>query len=573
MKTQKCVGASSHGTIDWHSIDWAKCNQEVRRLQTRIVKATREGRHGKVKALQWMLTHSFSGKALAVKRVTENQGKKTPGVDGETWSTPEEKSQAVLLLKRHDYKPLPLKRIYIPKSNGKKRPLGIPTMKDRAMQALYLLALEPIAETTADGRSFGFRPRRSTADAIEQCFNVLSRKSSAQWILEGDIKGCFDNISHDWLLGNVPIDYKILKVWLKAGYMEKRQLFPTEAGTPQGGIISPVLANLALDGLEAKLKEEVGKSRNIRGIVTSPKINYVRYADDFIVTGMSKEILEEKVKPLIEEFMGTRGLTLSPEKTKITHIEEGFDFLGQNVRKYNGKLLIKPSKKNIKTFLEKIRATIEGNKTAKQENLIGLLNPMIRGWANYHQHVVSKKIFSYVDHEIWKKLWQWASRRHPKKGKRWIKDRYFKRIGGSNWVFAAETDEKLPNGNPIMLRLRKASDVKIVRHKAIHLKANPFDPQWEEYFEVRESVRLLNTIGGRNKLISLWKSQGGICPRCSQPITKDSGWNKHYIIPKVDGGGVEQKNLVMVHPNCHRQIHANKIKVVKPASVRGLCKA
>ena len=258
MKTQKCVGASFHGTIDWHSIDWAKCNQEVRRLQTRIVKATREGRHGKVKALQWMLTHSVSGKALAVKRVTENQGKKTPGVDGETWSTPVDKSQAVLSLKRHGYKPMPLKRIYIPKSNGKKRPLGIPTMKDRAMQALYLLALEPISETTADGRSFGFRPKRSTADAIGQSFTALAKETSAQWILEGDIKGCFDNISHDWLLDNVPMDCKILKAWLKAGYMEKRQLFPTEAGTPQGGIISPVLTNLALDGLEAQLKE-IGK--------------------------------------------------------------------------------------------------------------------------------------------------------------------------------------------------------------------------------------------------------------------------------------------------------------------------
>ena len=210
MTIKKCVGASSHEMIDWHSIDWAKCNQEVRRLQTRIVKATREGRHGKVKALQWMLTHSFSGKTLAVKRVTENQGKKTPGVDGETWSTPEDKSQAVLLLKRHGYKPMPLKRIYIPKSNGKKRPLGIPTMMDRAMQALYLLALEPISETKADNRSFGFRPRRSTADAIGQCFKALCHKNSAQWILEGDIKGCFDNISHDWLLDNVPMDNKIL---------------------------------------------------------------------------------------------------------------------------------------------------------------------------------------------------------------------------------------------------------------------------------------------------------------------------------------------------------------------------
>jgi RNA-directed DNA polymerase len=240
----------------------------------RIVKATREGRSGKVKALQWMLTHSFSGKALAVRRVTENQSKKTPGVDSITWFTPEAKFQAILSLKRHGYRPQSLRRIYIPKANGKMRPLGIPTLKDRAMQALYLLALEPVAETTADGRSFGFRPERSTADAMEQYFKTLSRKVVApQWILEGDIKGCFDNISHDWLLANIPTDRTILKKWLKAGCMEDRQLFPTEAGTPQGGIISPTLANFVWDGLEAKPDTVFGRRRYVNGKQTRLMVN------------------------------------------------------------------------------------------------------------------------------------------------------------------------------------------------------------------------------------------------------------------------------------------------------------
>lgn len=572
MTTQNnCVGASFDKPVDWHSIDWAKCHREVRRLQVRIVKATQEGRHGKVKSLQWLLTHSFSGKALAVKRVTENQGKKTPGVDGKTWSNPRDKSYAIISLKRKGYKTDPLKRIYIPKSNGKKRPLGIPTMKDRAMQALYLLALEPVAETLADHRSYGFRPKRSTADAIEQCFATLCRRDRAEWILEGDIKGCFDNISHDWLIENVPTDKIILKKWLKAGFVDNKQLFPTENGTPQGGIISPALANLALDGLEEKLMTR-WKPKRVKGRIFNPKVNYIRYADDFIVTGYSKELLEREVKPVIEEFMEERGLALSPEKTKITHIEEGFDFLGQNVRKYDGKLLIKPSKKNIKAFLGKVRTTIEENKSTEQEYLICLLNPMITGWANYHRHVVSKEIFSSVDYGIWKKLRQWAYRRHPKKGKRWIVDRYWKRLGGK-WEFAAETSEKFPDGKPIMEILRKASDIKIVRHKAIKLEANPFDPQWEQYFEVRESVRMENTLAGRSKLLRLWNSQGGICPICHQPITRESGWNVHHIISKVNGGGDQLNNLVMVHPNCHRQIHVKDIKVVKPASVKRLIKA
>ena len=222
--------------VEWHQIDWSKCHSNVRRLQARIVKATKEGRWGKVKALQHLLTHSLSGKALAVKRVTENQGKRTPGVDRVTWSTPGAKSKAVASLRQRGYRPQPLRRVYIPKANGKRRPLGIPTMKDRAMQALYLLALEPVAETTADSNSYGFRPERSCADAIQACFNAVRRQVSAQWILEGDIKGCFDNISHEWLLENIPTNKTILRKWLKAGFIEEKTLFPTDTGTPQGGL-------------------------------------------------------------------------------------------------------------------------------------------------------------------------------------------------------------------------------------------------------------------------------------------------------------------------------------------------
>jgi RNA-directed DNA polymerase len=343
MNVDKSMCASSGKAEHWDQIDWFQCERHVRRLQARIVKATREGRWNKVKTLQRLLTHSFSGKALAVKRVTENQGKRTPGVDGRIWNTPASKLKAIGSMQRRGYRPLPLRRVYIPKANGKQRPLGIPTMKDRSMQALYLLALAPIAETTADLNSYGFRPERSTADALQQCFNVLSRKCSPQWVLEGDIKGCFDHINHEWMLQNVPTDKTVLQKWLKAGYIENRTLFSTEAGTPQGGIISPTLANMTLDGLEKLLSEHFPRGKWKDGKPWRPKVNMVRYADDFIITGDSKELLENEVRPLVEQFLTQRGLTLSADKTCITHIDQGFDFLGQNLRKYDGKPLVKPS--------------------------------------------------------------------------------------------------------------------------------------------------------------------------------------------------------------------------------------
>src|SRR5260370_22435599 len=410
------AGAASHQERGWHTINWQAANREVRRLQVRIVKAQQQGKWGKVKSLQHLLTHSFSGKALAVKRVTENQGKRTAGVDGEIWKTPQKKADAIETLTQRGYHPRPLRRIYIPKSNGRLRPLGIPTMKDRAMQALYLLALDPIAEIQADPNSYGFRKERSTADAIDQSHTVLSNRTGAEWILQGAIKECFDRISHDWLLAHAPMDKTILRKWLKAGFIEKRVLKATEEGTPQGGICSPVLANLALDGLEARLRERYPKASNAS---RKAKANLVRFADDFIITGSSKELLENEIKPLVEQFMKERGLELSQEKTHITHITTGFDFLGQNVRKYkDGKVLVNPSKKNVKTFLTTIRKLIKENAQATAGNLIVQLNPKIRGWANYHRHVSSKQTFVKVDDAIFRAVWQWARRRHPKKPRR-----------------------------------------------------------------------------------------------------------------------------------------------------------
>jgi len=563
MTTMQMVGAASCREVDWHSINWAKTHQTTKRLQMRIAKAVREGRWGKAKALQWLLTHSFYGKAIAVKRVTENQGKRTPGVDGVTWDTPESKAKAVMSLKRRGYKPLPLRRAFIPKANGKMRPLGIPTMKDRAMQALHLLALEPIAETRADPNSYGFRPGRASRDAAEQCFITLSRKDSAPRVLDADITGCFDNISHDWMIANIPMDKEILRKWLKAGFIWKSQMFPTESGTPQGGIISPVLANMTLDGMERRLTERFGAKGSRKA--NRNKVNLIRYADDFVITGATKEVLEE-AKAEIEDFLKERGLSLSPEKTKIVHIEEGFDFLGWNVRKYDGKVLIKPAKKNVQTFLRKIRAIIKEAKTEKQETVIARLNPIIRGWANYHQNQVAKETFLKVDDVIWKQLWQWACRRHPNKPLKWIKNRYFVQQGRCNWVFGTTVTEK--NGKEMFVRLVRASDTPIRRHIKIKGEANPYDPKWEVYFEERLRLTLKDDLKGRRRLLHLWLTQGGKCPNCGEHITKETGWHLHHILPKAHGGTDAMSNLIILHPNCHRQVHSRG-KGELPASVTG----
>jgi RNA-directed DNA polymerase len=283
------AGAAPGHVTDWHSIDWRKVHRTVRRLQARIVKAIRAGKWGKVKALVYLLTHSFSGRALAILRVVSNSGAKTPGVDGVCWDTPEAKTAAFSTLRRHGYQPKPLRRVYIPKSNGDLRPLGIPTVTDRAMQALALLGLDPIAESLADGHSYGFRLERCCADALQQTHNILGSPHSPSWILEGDIKACFDRISHEWLLRQIPMDKELLRKWLEAGYLEKHVLFATTEGTPQGGIISPVLANRALDGLQRLLAD---RFMDTPKRAKMHKVHLVRYADDFIITGTSEVLLE-----------------------------------------------------------------------------------------------------------------------------------------------------------------------------------------------------------------------------------------------------------------------------------------
>jgi RNA-directed DNA polymerase len=548
------AGATPDRVTDWHSINWKKVFRTVRRLQARIVKAVREGRWGKVQALVYLLTHSFSGRALAILRVVSNSGAKTPGVDGVLWNTPEAKSSAFNDLRRHGYKPKPRRRTYIPKSNGQLRGLGIPTMKDRGMEALHLLGLDPIEETLADRNSYGFRQSRCCADALQQCHQLLRGPGGARWILEGDIKSCFDRISQDWLTTHVPMDKGILQKWLKAGFLEKNVFYPTTEGTPQGGIISPALANRTLDGLEDLLARHYA---NTKGPKRKYKVHLVRYADDFIITCTCPILLEYGVKPLVEQFLKERGLELSHEKTKITHSEDGFDFLGQTVRRYpSGKILLRPSKKSVKAFLTKIREVFQeqgGHCTAGE--LIQTLNAKIKGWTMYHRHACSKRIFMYVDDRIYRMLWRWCRKRHRQKSRKWIRKKYFQWFQDREVFTGILRDSK---GKTYPIRLMRASRVRIIRHVKIRGDANPYDPAWEGYLDGRLFRRMNMTLAGRTQIRYLWKQQQGRCEDCGQLLREDEPWQVHHRTRRSHGGGDELTNLQLLHANCHRQRHSNE---------------
>ncbi len=471
---------------DWKAITWMALRQQVRRLQVRIAKAVKDGNRRRALALQWLLTHSCAARLLAVWRVTTNRGAHTPGVDNLVWRTPRQKLQAAENLKRHGYRPKPLRRIYIPKKNGKLRPLSIPTLHDRAMQALHALALAPVAETWADPHSYGFREGRCCADALEHAHIVLSRKHSPQWVLEGDIKACFDQISHEWLLQNVLMDRQILRKWLKAGYWEKDQLFPTEKGTPQGGLISPLLSNLTLDGLEQAVR-----------VVAKPgdKVNFVRYADDFVVTGATRELLEQKVKPALTDFLHQRGLELSEQKTVITPIQTGFNFLGHTLRKFGSKLLMTPAKSKVQSLREKIKQRIQPALGLSQEALLRQLNPLLRGWANYYRNGAAKRTFGKLDFYIHHRLRRWATRRHPEKSQAWKHRKYFSAAGPAG-VFSVRLHPK--TGEPRVLKVYSMANTKIERHLKVRGAANPYDPTYTEYFDQRRCFawRVLRPSGG-----------------------------------------------------------------------------
>jgi RNA-directed DNA polymerase len=347
-------------------------------------------------------------------------------------------------------------------------------MHDRAMQALFAIALDPVAETTADPNSYGFRERRSCADAIAQCFLSLCRKTSAQWVFEADIKSCFDQINHNWILENIPLNKTILRKWLKAGYIENQRMFPTPQGTPQGGIISPTIMNMVLDGLETVLKRQFPRWKGY-------KVNFIRYADDFIITSSSKEVIRNEIVPVVKDFLKVRGLVLSEDKSKITHINEGFDFLSQNIRKYKGKLLIRPSRQSVQSFKDKLKALLRSHRGIPAHALIRLINPVIRGWSNYHKGICAKSTFAKLRAFIYWQLKKWAKYHHSNKNRWWIFRRYF-----TDNHF---TDHRTTNNGVVCHRLYRIAYVPIRYHVKIRSNANPFLPEFDRYFFFRQRRR------------------------------------------------------------------------------------
>jgi RNA-directed DNA polymerase len=394
----------------------------------------------------------------------------------------------------------------------------------------------------------------------------LSNRHGPEWILEGDIKACFDRICHGWLLAHIPMDQPLLRRWLEAGFLEKQTWFATTEGTPQGGIVSPVLANRTLDGLQRLLAGHFAMTPNQQ---RKTKVHLVRYADDFVITGSSRELLRDEVQPLVADFLKERGLELSPEKTRITRLKDGFDFLGQNVRRYRcGKVLTKPSKRSVKTFLAKIQETIDGSGSQTAGEMIRRLNQQIKGWTMYHRYAASKRTFTHVDHRIFRMVWRWCRRRHRTKSRKWIKEKYFQRDGHRHWVFTGTLYDHKGQGRPI--QLMAAAPVRIIRYVKIRSAVNPYDPEWELYLEARWGWQLAQTLAGHSRIEYLWKEQEGRCVVCGQPMhLAEEDHHIHHRIWRSRGGPDTADNLELLHANCHRQIHVQERRTRAAASCEG----
>lgn len=456
-------------------IDWLKVSKHVRRLQDRIYRVADEGNFGKVKALQKLIINSYYVKLYAIKQITqENTGKTTPGVDGKVYLTNSERSQLLTELcdfSLEKYKSYPVKQVQIPKGDGRVRKLGIPTVMDRTVQAMVKLAMEPEWENKFHGNSFGFRPGRSCQDAIELIRDTI-RSVNGNYILNADITGCFDNIKHEEILSKIHFFKGIVEKWLKAGIVIHGNLVKAERGTPQGGVISPLLANIALNDLDYRFN----KSREFgdRG----HKVTCIRYADDIVILARFKPTIERQYQE-ITDYLERKGLTMNTEKTKIVRKEEGFDFLGFLIICYPRKTVwIQASRKNIKRFHKDVKVIFDLNKQVKTDILILKLNRKIIGWAMYYQYSRIHSVFPRISDILWRWTWRWCYRRHPRKGKRWIANRYFHKSGIRNWTLCGDT-----------FSLARVTDIKSAKYRWRVGIRSPLNPNERKYWEMEDRIR------------------------------------------------------------------------------------